>query len=857
MVRTPRPLTVLGPRSTRVEPHGRVMRGLLHASVLLLLAASRIHGAEAAPQRVGPQGATPDGIACDASRDERQRLADALRSGGALAGRTLRLESGCKVLLGSPGSNGAALTLASDTRIECADATAGFVLARRSCHGGDLPGAACEPANRDADCPGGGRCTSDADAGPFAPKEDDVYTVIAAEPDSVGTGVSGCGIWVNGVSGDSTVMGGAGARYGYCSGGEHAGFSCSQQCSAEAGVLTGFACSRDADCGSLPGARCGATEQCSARGGTCGPPAPMTSWGPSGKGFINPVDLRNSVAAAVEQVTVYDHRKGLFAIAIGSGGRRVAILGAGRQANTTSSGASTVRGCTTDAATTRLTPAGVFFAEVYDPRPFVDTGIVGGAFESIVSDNDVAAYRFGIRAYASSTVSGNTVKLPTTVAAGASPLDATPRGEGLPRGIGLLASGNSSSFTGNQVTAYVGFLVEPSVGFNVTVANNRFFDGSGPKVAIPSGSGVIVTGNYLAWGSSDNLDCTGPGEPSGCCTGSKAGSCTGPGVIRIGNGDPGARAGRTDHVDVIGNLIHSDQPHATYVLLDAAGRRCTKGDRADHACTTDGDCADVASCSASGQPQACCSGPRTGSCTASCRPTQYGNSFISGNHFHSSTAQQTALDLSRLAFDATTLSGMTVAGNRIAGFGRGVVLPADARSIEGLDFLANDFDGTASPSAVCTGPATPFPCCSARGAGTCAVYEGWSWSMGERKGDAGLTPADEQPLFVTLASAGRTTISAGDAIAVARTGGGVERAARTTDATGIALTDAADGASVNVAVSGIASCRVSAAVAPGARLGVGSTPGKLETTDAGPSVGVALAAADAGATVRCLVSPVR
>src|SRR5690606_38480287 len=118
-------------------------------------------------------------------------------------------------------------------------------------------------------------------------------------------------------------------------------------------------------------------------------------------------------------------------------------------------------------------------------------------------------------------------------------------------------------------------------------------------------------------------------------------------------------------------------------------------------------------------------------------------------------------DLSRLASGATTVAGMTITGNRLTGFGRGVVLPADPLSVERLDFLANDFAGTASPQAVCTGAATPYACCTAAGAGTCAVYEGWSWRMGERKADVGLTPADEQPVTVTLASA--AAIRAGDA----------------------------------------------------------------------------------------------
>lgn len=829
------------------------MRRLATVLVGLLLATQLSSRAESAPTDEVARRADAPALACDASRDERIALAADLATNGALAGRTLVLPSGCRILLGSPGAGNAALTLASNTRIRCADASAGFVLARQSCRGGSLPGAACDPAQHDADCPGGGRCTADGSSGPFAPETGGSYGVIAAEKGSIGTGVSDCSIWVNGVSGDSIADGGSGRRYGYCSGGKGDGYSCSSTCSRESGLLAGFACTRDADCGSGAGVRCQSADGCTALGGTCGPPPLETPWGPSGKGRINPIDLRNSTGASVDRVTIHDHRRGAFAIAIGSALRKVERADVDRQLNAASLGPSTVQGSTTNAATTWVTPVGILFAEVYDPRPFVDIGIIGGD-GSIVRDNRVAASRFGIRAASSSTVSGNFVTLPTTLVAGASALDSSPAGERLPRGVGLLASGNDTVFAGNHVEAYIGFLAEPERGFNVTVADNRFFNGSGPKVAIPAGAGIIVTGNYMAWGSSENLDCTANGRPWSCCLGPGSGTCTGPGVVRIGSSAAEARAGRTDHVDLVGNLLHSNQPYATYVAFEDSGRRCVKGDRPYEACTADADCPDVASCTASGDPRPCCSGAGAGSCLSSCRATSYANSFISDNHFHSGTAKQTAIDFSHLTSGSTVVSGMTVVGNRIARFGRGIVFPSDPRSIQRANFLANDFSETASAAAVCLGVATPFPCCTGAGTGTCAVYEGWAWSSGERRGDSGLTLHDDQPTIVSLPSAAGAEIRSGDAVVIAR-GGSAARAGRGAAVAGIALVAGPpDGGPITIATSGVAPCRVSASVEPGQTLGPGDAPGELSPTDDGHRVAVALTAGVRGQLVRCLVS---
>lgn len=834
---------------------------LLLAAVIALLStcAASPRAARATQEPPAATAPTQDlALACDASRDERARLAALLASGGALAGRALELPAGCKVLLGSPGAGGTALALASSTRITCAGDGAGFVLARRSCRGGDLPGAACDPVHEDRDCPGGGRCTSDVASGPFAPEPDATYTVIGAEAGALDVAVSGCGIWVNGVSGDSTALGGTGRRYGYCGDGPRAGASCSQQCSPESGTFAGFACTSDVDCQRSAPGRCLALEQC---GASCGAPPAGTSWGPSGPGFIDPIDLHEATGAHVDGVTIHDHRKGHAAIRVGKGGRQVAARD-GAQANTHTLGLSTVTRSTTDASTSMITPIGVLASAVYAPRPFVERGIVGGDFDARIADNHVTAAGIGIHAFSSTIVRGNLVAVPTSLRDGAHLPDAA--SDGLPGGIGIVVAGDQTIVTDNQVSGYVGLMLEPQRGFNVTVANNRFVGGSGSKIVIPAGSGARIQGNYLAWGSSDNLECTAAARPWPCCDGPSSGHCTGPGVLRLGFGDPGGRSGGVDHIDLVGNFLHSDQRFASYVLLDASGPRCTKGDHAFGACTSDRDCPDVRACSGPGRPLACCDGAGSGSCTSACRATAHGNVLLADNDFHRGAADQTALDLSRLAGDATTLAGMTITGNRMTGFGRGVVLPADARGATALGFTANDFTGTAS-SRTCTAPATPLPCCTGPGAGACAAYEGWQWSMGERAGDVGLTPADEQPTVVTLRAARDAAFAAGDAVAIGEDGR-LDRARRSADVAGIALTGAAgdtpsakpaagaDMAPVKVAVAGVVSCTLEEGVIAGAPLGIGAIPGRLAPLQDGTPVARALTAADARHRALCLLT---
>lgn len=824
------------------------MQRLLLATAVALLWTC-VPSARVARAAEAPAASPSDlGLACDASRDERARLATLLAAGGLLAGRTLELPAGCRVLLGSPGAGRAALALASYTRIACANDGAGFVLARRSCRGGDLPGAACDPANADRDCPGGGRCVSDVASGPFAPEPGATYTVIAAEDGALGVSVAGCSIWVNGVSGDSTALGGSGRRYGYCSDGPRAGASCSQQCSPDSGVFAGFACTSDADCRRSAPGRCVALDQC---GASCGAPPAGTAWGPSGPGFIDPIDLHAATGARVDGVTIHDHRKGHAAIRVGSGGRQVALRD-GAQANTSTLGLSSVTRSTSDASTCTLTPVGILSSAVYAPRPFVERGIVGGDFDTTIADNHVAASGVGIHAFSSTMVRGNVVAVPTSLRDGARVAEAG--GDGLPGGVGIVVAGNQTIVSDNQVSGYVGLMLEPERGFNVTVANNRFVGGSGSKIVVPAGAGARIQGNYLAWGSSDNLECTGAGRPWPCCDGPAAGRCTGPGVLRLGFGDPGGRSGSVNHIDVTGNFLHSDQRLATYVLLDTVGRRCTKGEQAFAACASDRDCPDVVRCTATGRPHACCDGLRSGSCTAACRPTVHGSVLIADNDFHRGGAEQTALDLSRLAGDATSLDGMTLTGNRLAGFARGIVLPADARSATALGIAANDFTGTASSEA-CTAAATPLPCCTGPRTGTCAVYEGWRWSMGEHIGDVGLTPFDEQATVVSLRASRGATFAAGDAVAIAADGG-LDLARSSADVSGIALTDGGrESTAVRIAVAGVVSCTVDEAVTAGSALAIASVPGRLAPARDGSSVARALTAPDRQQRALCLLTP--
>ena len=91
------------------------------APVLLALAALAIlsdaHALAAdAPVSAGHVSAA-DRLDCSAATDDTPRLRELIEAGGAAAGRTLFVPSGCRILLGSPGAGKSVADVASDTTI--------------------------------------------------------------------------------------------------------------------------------------------------------------------------------------------------------------------------------------------------------------------------------------------------------------------------------------------------------------------------------------------------------------------------------------------------------------------------------------------------------------------------------------------------------------------------------------------------------------------------------------------------------------------------------------------------------------------------------------------------------------------
>jgi hypothetical protein len=272
-----------------------VSRGLLLGAALLLAAGCR--------PATGPVDASRYAH-CDGKRDDRRHLARAV---DAAAGRTLRIPSGCRMLLSSPGDGEAVATLRAGTRVVCDDPSAGFVLARRACRGGRYPDAACAS---DAECLGGGTCAVDTGGSSFAPNPDAAYTVLRAAAEAGRLEIRGCRFEMNGIDAPSR-----------CVGGPNDGKPCDQRCAPDA-LLAGISCNADADCGpgSAPGA-CLRRDDCS---GTS-PPGECRGdhQSPAGPGRIHPIDLTRSTGNVVAANLIEGQPRGDFAINAGGGNSHV------------------------------------------------------------------------------------------------------------------------------------------------------------------------------------------------------------------------------------------------------------------------------------------------------------------------------------------------------------------------------------------------------------------------------------------------------------------------------------------------------------------------------------------------------
>ncbi len=286
---------------------------------------------------------------CNGTVDGRSTVSTLVDTGGAAAGKTLFIPSGCKILLSNPGASAAAINVSNNTTIECEDQTAGFVLARRYCSTGDTIGGMCDGTGND--CPsggavGGGTCSTDggltpgnsAGNAPFAgTSKSSSYTVLKSNSGAA-IAVKNCSFWVNQISGDYTWTSsgngngtGSGKAWGYCEGGTADGGNCDQYCSG--GPIPGFACNVNGDC--TGGGTCMNTAKCktAAVAGTCSnPPTSDTTGynaitssnltdsqarGPSGAGKITVIDNSSGGASYFSNLKIYNHRRGDFAVRLG------------------------------------------------------------------------------------------------------------------------------------------------------------------------------------------------------------------------------------------------------------------------------------------------------------------------------------------------------------------------------------------------------------------------------------------------------------------------------------------------------------------------------------------------------------
>ncbi len=591
-----------------------------------------------------------DYIDCAMTQDNRSVIAALVGTGGVAAGKTLFLPSGCKALLSSPGAGSTALDLASNTQIQCEDATAGFALARRRCTGGSLNGVACDA---DAQCQGGTCSLYDGGtSGSFAPTSGSTYTVIGAAANTSGQAIVGCSIWANQTQGASTAMGGDGIETGYCSGGTNDGDTCFQTCDTGDATWAGMACNASGatDCGSGSGS-CQNRSQCATGGGTCVSIPYNVSRGASGAGAINPIDFSNSTSARVENVRIWDHRKGDFAIASGTGTSSRVI------------DSSTV-GITTDTKS-----ATGFGLTSYNANRFVTYGIKAGA-NSRIRGNTTAGWDAGIYLATEVIASGNTSDgLPGALTN--NPLAPYDHTGGLDYSswkgsVGFLAAGPTTLIEGNRSTAFICAAGKNGGQHNWFFKDNVCEDNHGPKV-IANGSGIEIETNRFAWNTRDTIIAL--GDVRGRCSGGSSR----PGLVCLRNmgtaatyGCPsgtcdyssdfkwGASNVQIDHVNIVGNFLHSDQQNVDYIGV-APGKRCQTGADAGKECTSTGDC--------------------DGS--AACEFPYVKDLNIVGNNAYGATTGDTAVDFSavtgvRSSGTTTPILNINIAANRFQGFPTGV-----------------------------------------------------------------------------------------------------------------------------------------------------------------------------------------
>lgn len=791
-------------------------------------------GADGSDGATGPTGnagrlvAEDLGLSCDYSVNDTSTLRTALETGGAAAGRTLFVPSGCRLLLGTPGAGDSVADVASSTTIDCEDGTAGLVLARHACSdASDTPGAACTADNQ---CHNG-TCVYDTGSSSFAPTEGSTYTVLGAAAGTKNVTIRNCGIWVNQGSGDSTAMGGAGKRWGYCDGAggsDVTGEGCFTACNSSSGALYGLACTSDANCGA--GACVEVAGTCKTGGGTCGSIPYTTNWGASGPGKINVIDFTNVTGAVIENVTIYDHRRGDFSIRTGSDGviRSVANNGSS------------------------LTTPQVDTWVNLSANASVTKGIIAGN-RTRLTDPEGFGWEAGIEALSFNTL-------------------VNPKGGGYgdstettwPGSTGLLISGPGVEAYGFRYGSGLLNCIRPKFGLNSSggfnfLVTNPYCDGQlGPKY-IAQGAGNQYLGIRGAWNSVSTT--FGFGDQRGrCASGTRSGK-----VCVFGSGDDatiGCPTGATcaahndfpaegvTHAIISGGgLLHTDQTTGK-MLRTTDSKRCMAGDGVlGGPCSSDGDCG-------------------TG---GACRYLRYTDVLISGLNIYAAAAD-TGMDLStssvgvdiRPSVGGPSIDRWLLSGVAFDSHTYGIKFPSTADGTNARVCAGGTAAGTAcSASATCTGGGSceaPVDEFTAFGAfqGVTTPLLNWKAGYGSVWGMTGLLPTSEQTKPISFFAGEALTrgqlvevSTSADATVVKNTTGTPERAI------GIALGDALSGGIVKVATSGqMGACIADEAISRGAALMPStSTAGRVKSWTAGHVIaGHALTnPGSAGTTFDCLV----
>lgn len=768
-------------------------------------------------------------LECDMSDDETATLRSAIE-GGAAAGTSTFVRSGCRILLGTPGAGDSVAAFPSNTTIYCEDKTAGFVLATKHCSGAsDAPGAACTADNQ---C-NNGTCVADADAGTaFAPTEGSTYTGFSAATGAKDIAIINCSIWAQGASGSPAALGGADKQWGYCNGAgtSVAGEACAKVCDATASpsILEGLACTSDTGCGSVAGSCDVIAGDCTTLGGACGAVPYATNFAPVGPGKVNPIDFSNATNARIENVTVYDHRRGDFTFRTGVAGAVVDSQTDGR---------------------TLLVPITGSSLFNYPINASVAKGIIANADASITRSRGTG-WEAGIEAEGFNLLVGA-----TGAALGA------PSESGWNGTTGLLISS-----AGVRAYGFIGdgglncvrpkFGQSSGGGYNFIVSN-PYCDGQiGPKFIIQS-AGNQYLGIRGAWdgrgsviGLGDQRGRCSGGSRSGlvCVFGSGTDSTIGCPSSSCAAHDDFPADGAGHFIVSGGGLLHTDQTGVSFMRA-ADSKRCNGGSDPGTPCTADGDC--------------------NGGVSGQCRPLRYTDALITSvNFFNPFSNANTAIEIDTTSIgvhpNTVALGGGPSIENWLVdglfrGFATGIEFPTNSKFCVGGSSAGTSCtaDSTCtSGGGLCEPPVKRFVA-TGNMANVTAPLVGWDWEFGDVSGLKGLLPADDQGEVVTLTAGAALTrgqlvsaSTAADNTVIVTTTANPERAV------GVALGTALSGDHAKVLTSGVGICIADGTITRGDKLKPsGSTDGRVVTVSGSSDliVGSALASTTSGNTFDCLI----